>query len=462
MVSQDSSSNESISDMFHQYTPDMAAGPTSFTNHSRTENWDGQSSNVLPSIQSLGERIYRSTDLVQSSVSEDSEMFRQRHLMNLQGGKESDHQDFSSALGKGLTLSLYSHLPSDVQIPSFNYREADPIVNQIDPSYLTTREEPRVFINAYEATSMLQNHSCSISSNEVASSLVIRNSRYLKPAQCLLDEVISVIKDVELKPDKQMRKDKSVRRILQDGTTSLRGCTKAGKLVNGQTRNTLCSNECSSASKQDIQIRVEKLVALLEEVNRRQEQYRHKMEEVMSSFEVVAGLGSAKSYISLAPQAMSRHFCSLRHAIVTQICAARRCLSEDILRNDGSLGQLSLFDQNTRQKRASPQPLGMISTQQAWRPIRGLPENAVAILRAWLFEHFLHPYPNDSEKLLLAAQTGLSRNQVSNWFINARVRLWKPMIEDMYREEIKEEVSTGSSISVDNNSMTMEVMSQIV
>lgn len=28
--------------------------------------------------------------------------------------------------------------------------------------------------------------------------------------------------------------------------------------------------------------------------------------------------------------------------------------------------------------------------------------------------------------------------QVSNWFINARVRLWKPMIEDMYQQELKE------------------------
>lgn len=28
--------------------------------------------------------------------------------------------------------------------------------------------------------------------------------------------------------------------------------------------------------------------------------------------------------------------------------------------------------------------------------------------------------------------------QVSNWFINARVRLWKPMVEDMYMEEMKE------------------------
>lgn len=26
--------------------------------------------------------------------------------------------------------------------------------------------------------------------------------------------------------------------------------------------------------------------------------------------------------------------------------------------------------------------------------------------------------------------------QVANWFINARVRLWKPMIEDIYKEEI--------------------------
>lgn len=26
-------------------------------------------------------------------------------------------------------------------------------------------------------------------------------------------------------------------------------------------------------------------------------------------------------------------------------------------------------------------------------------------------------------------------DQVANWFINARVRLWKPMVEDMYKEE---------------------------
>lgn len=34
--------------------------------------------------------------------------------------------------------------------------------------------------------------------------------------------------------------------------------------------------------------------------------------------------------------------------------------------------------------------------------------------------------------------------QVSNWFINARVRLWKPMVEEMYVEEIKDNEQNGS------------------
>ncbi|KAI9113487.1 hypothetical protein K1719_015414 [Acacia pycnantha] len=69
-----------------------------------------------------------------------------------------------------------------------------------------------------------------------------------------------------------------------------------------------------------------------------------------------------------------------------------------------------------------------------------IPQKGKRCLRA------LHPfipcnskrYPSDADKHLLARQTGLSRNQVSNWFINARVRLWKPMIEEMYQQELKE------------------------
>ncbi|KAL2238252.1 UNVERIFIED_CONTAM: Homeobox protein BEL1 [Sesamum indicum] len=41
--------------------------------------------------------------------------------------------------------------------------------------------------------------------------------------------------------------------------------------------------------------------------------------------------------------------------------------------------------------------------------------------------------------------------QVSNWFINARVRLWKPMVEEMYLEEQKEEEGIGDGASAAAN-----------
>ncbi|WOL17059.1 homeobox protein ATH1-like isoform X2 [Canna indica] len=69
-----------------------------------------------------------------------------------------------------------------------------------------------------------------------------------------------------------------------------------------------------------------------------------------------------------------------------------------------------------------------------WRPKRGLPEKSVSVLRAWMFQNFTHPYPSDGEKNILALRSGLTRSQVSNWFINARVRLWKPLIDEMCSE----------------------------
>mmetsp|Transcript_24819 Transcript_24819/g.47063 ORF Transcript_24819/g.47063 Transcript_24819/m.47063 type:complete len:625 (+) Transcript_24819:2-1876(+) len=53
---------------------------------------------------------------------------------------------------------------------------------------------------------------------------------------------------------------------------------------------------------------------------------------------------------------------------------------------------------------------------------------ATAMLRDWLYQHFLHPYPSNADKQKLSRATQLTRTQVSNWFINARVRLWRPLI----------------------------------
>lgn len=55
-----------------------------------------------------------------------------------------------------------------------------------------------------------------------------------------------------------------------------------------------------------------------------------------------------------------------------------------------------------------------------------LPKSTTTLLRSWLYDHTNHPYPSENEKNRLAAQTGLTINQISNWFINARRRILQP------------------------------------
>ncbi|KAI4992315.1 hypothetical protein ZWY2020_051732 [Hordeum vulgare] len=207
--------------------------------------------------------------------------------------------------------------------------------------------------------------------------------------------------------------------------------------------------ELSTAEKQELQNKMAKLMAMLDEVDRKYKHYYHQMQNVVASFDMVAGPGSAKPYTAVALQTISRHFRCLKDAINDQINVIRKKLGEEENSSgkEGKLTRLRYIDQQLRQQRAFQQ-YGMIP-QNAWRPQRGLPENSVTVLRAWLFEHFLHPYPKDSEKLMLARQTGLTRSQISNWFINARVRLWKPMIEDMYKEETGD-LEQDSNSSSDN------------
>jgi len=62
------------------------------------------------------------------------------------------------------------------------------------------------------------------------------------------------------------------------------------------------------------------------------------------------------------------------------------------------------------------------------------------LLRAWMRAHILPseshphgPFPSAEEKAELARQAGLSTSQVADWFVNARARWWKPLVEGMSR-----------------------------
>ncbi|XP_012233465.1 homeobox protein PKNOX2-like isoform X1 [Linepithema humile] len=58
-----------------------------------------------------------------------------------------------------------------------------------------------------------------------------------------------------------------------------------------------------------------------------------------------------------------------------------------------------------------------------------LPKHATGIMRTWLFQHLVHPYPTEDEKRQIASQTNLTLLQVNNWFINARRRILQPMLD---------------------------------
>ncbi|KAL3826044.1 hypothetical protein ACJIZ3_022073 [Penstemon smallii] len=247
---------------------------------------------------------------------------------------------------------------------------------------------------------------------------VLKGSRFLKPAHQLLEELCNVNKGLyaeRVVPDSLLMDSSPLESFSGNGIVdeSL-NCSDGG---NEQTR------------------KKSRLLSMLDEVYKRYRLYYQQMQAVAASFESVAGLSNAAPFANLALKALSKHFKCLKNAITDQLQFAAKShgkgnYDRDETQRLGNSGR-GPYSQRTFQNS------GFVD-QPVWRPQRGLPERAVTVLRAWLFEHFLHPYPTDTDKLMLAKQTGLSRNQVSNWFINARVRLWKPMVEEIHMLETRQ------------------------
>ncbi|EUB64540.1 BEL1-like homeodomain protein [Echinococcus granulosus] len=79
---------------------------------------------------------------------------------------------------------------------------------------------------------------------------------------------------------------------------------------------------------------------------------------------------------------------------------------------------------------SNPQMSGLFSIRRAVGLSRtNLPFPARKRLFSWLVDHLREPYPSEEEKMMLAMETGLSRTTVNNWFINARRRYVKPLMQ---------------------------------
>ncbi|KAJ9186527.1 hypothetical protein P3X46_002091 [Hevea brasiliensis] len=402
---------------------------------------------------------------VGNHVNQDSQGVSRAELRILDG-----EQNFQC---QGLSLSLGTEMQSPVSVPSFQYQSPNLILTSLLSPHVpvlgkwtlsSESDENKVLRNSGclstfsggnhnpIKTEVSCNPQCFDAHKDVHTDTymdgtsgyanAISNSKYLKAAQQLLDEVVNVRKAL-----KQFQSNKCFDDTKEnDGKPSNQSIAPTSSGISSGLSESIAnsSSELSSAERQDLQNKKTKLLSMLDEVDRRYKQYYHQMQIVVSSFDMASGHGAAKSYTALALQTISRHFRCLRDAISNQIEIIRRRLGEQDTSPNGQGGILRLryVDQQLRQQRALQQ-LGVM--RHSWRPQRGLPESSVSILRAWLFEHFLHPYPNDSEKIMLAKQTGLTRNQVANWFINARVRLWKPMVEEIYKEEFADSEAFSKS-----------------
>ncbi|KAG6760746.1 hypothetical protein POTOM_033926 [Populus tomentosa] len=339
---------------------------------------------------------------------------------------------------QGLSLSLSSQQAPTPPTPynraiSNKHHEIQALHPHV--SVVSSGDEIRVSGNSPSSVSAVSNGVSGLQN-------MVLGSKYLRATQELLDEAVNVGKDL-IKSGLIEGSSKEKMKMTKESIT---GDGSSGGEAYAANRGA----ELTTAHRQELQMKKGKLENMLDEVEQRYRQYHHQMQVVVSSFEQASGFGAAKSYTALALQTISKQFRSLKDTISSQIRAASKSLGEeDCIGAKVEGSRLRYVDHQLRQQRALQQ-LGMVQ-HNAWRPQRGLPERAVSVLRAWLFEHFLHPYPKDSDKHMLAKQTGLTRSQVSNWFINARVRLWKPMVEEMYVEEIKEQEKTGSEENANKN-----------
>ncbi|KAD5317275.1 hypothetical protein E3N88_17221 [Mikania micrantha] len=144
------------------------------------------------------------------------------------------------------------------------------------------------------------------------------------------------------------------------------------------------------------------LLALLEMVDERYNQCLDEIQTVISAFHAVT---------ELDPQI---HACFALRTVTFFYKNLRAKLSNHILSMGASFNPLDPKEEELTSfvpKQWALQQLRR-NDHQLLRPQRGLPEKSVSVLRAWMFQNFLHPYPKDAEKQLLAVKSGLTRSQV--------------------------------------------------
>lgn len=209
------------------------------------------------------------------------------------GGSQNEEQNMQC---QGLSLSLGTVMPSAGSVPQFQYQYPDtgflPLLNSFVPNMKGTMsikdDETNLHKELRSAESMASvssegfhdmikregfyNQHPSICSNPCLQgsqgfSNIVQNSRYLKAAQELLDEVVSVRKALK---QSGMEKQENFRDVGLDGSKGSDGKSTSQSVQissgpNGSSANPSC--ELSSAERQNLLDKKTKLLSMLDEVH---------------------------------------------------------------------------------------------------------------------------------------------------------------------------------------------------
>ncbi|XP_062590031.1 homeobox protein PKNOX2-like [Saccostrea cucullata] len=110
-------------------------------------------------------------------------------------------------------------------------------------------------------------------------------------------------------------------------------------------------------------------------------------------------------------------------------------VSSPVIQGNPSLSQLGLVNNPAAQSALDSDDDDPLGKKKSKRGV--LPKQATQVMKSWLFQHIVHPYPTEDEKRQIASQTNLTLLQVNNWFINARRRILQPMLDASNPEPTK-------------------------
>ncbi|KAK8959262.1 BEL1-like homeodomain protein 7 [Platanthera guangdongensis] len=190
---------------------------------------------------------------------------------------------------QGLSLSL----SSQILIHSFKYQSAGSTISVLS-SYHSSQGNFDTYSND-ESTIRFPNVCIWSYRGTDIRNTIIPNSKYLKTAQQLLDEMVNVQKVLKRSHDNQSGNISSKPTCKDNVVESKSGANRLNHLESA----TNSSSELSPSERQELQNTMTNLLAMLDEVDRRYKQYYHQM-QIVASFDTISDFGVAKLYISLA------------------------------------------------------------------------------------------------------------------------------------------------------------------